>query len=282
MRPLNQNSFGKTSPHQAQSATASLAQVSPIKLPQRPTLIYQILRISLTNTIIIFLLLTSYAYAEDLTSPSFRIHMSTINITGGQKTGGGFKLSDTVGQTAQGLFSTTGFRVRAGFQYVHGTVPFSFKIDNLAISFGSLSLNTLTNATNTLTVTAGGAYGYAVKAIENAPLTLVGGVATIPNTTCDPALACAINDATPWTVTTSYGFGYNMSGNDVDTVDFVNGTYFRPFANNAASESPVTVMSNSGITRSSVATVTYQINVSATQAAGSYQNAIQYIAIPAY
>lgn len=225
--------------------------------------------------------LSHIVYADNLTSSSYKVQMSTINITGGNKAGGGYKLSDTIGQTAQGLFSGSGYKVRAGFQYIHSIVPFSFQISSIIVDLGYLTPNTFATNTNNLTVSAGGGYGYAVKAIQDHRLQLISG-ATIPSTACDAGTPCTISNADVWTSTTAYGLGYNMSGTDVDTADFVNSTYFRPFADNSLSESPVTVMSKNGITHSSVATVTYKVNVSPTQEAGTYSNAIQYIAIPAY
>jgi hypothetical protein len=208
--------------------------------------------------------------------------MSTINITGGRKAGGGYKLSDTVGQTVQGLFSGTGYKVKAGFQYINTKIPFTFIISSLSINFDFLIPNVFSSNTHNLTVTAGGAYGYAIKAIENHSLALTGSSATIPDTTCDPATPCTITTANVWTGPTNNGFGYNMSGTDVDTGVFVNSTYYRPFPNNTLSQAPATVMSKTGVSLSSVATVTYKLSVSPTQEAGTYENAIQYIAIPAY
>lgn len=222
------------------------------------------------------------ARADNLSSPGYRVQMGTINITGGNKTGGGYKLSDTVGQTFQGLFSDSGYKVRAGFQYARTTKPFSFKIDRLAVSLGSLTPNLFTLATNTLTVGTGGAFGYSVKAIENHALQVGDTAVTIPDTACDPISACSINDATPWVSTTAYGFGYNISGDDVDISDFVDSTYFRPFANNTLGHDPVIIMRKTGATENSAATVTYKVNISPTQTAGEYENAIQYLALPAY
>jgi len=220
--------------------------------------------------------------ADNLFSDPYRIQMSTINITGGNKSGGGYKLADTIGQTAQGLFSGTGYKVKAGFQYINTRIPFTFITSSLSINFGSLPINTFSALTHNLTITAGGAYGYAVKTIANHPLTLSGGTTTIPDTACDPATPCTITTANVWTGPTNNGFGYNMSGTDVDTAVFVNSNYYRPFPNNALGQSPATVMSKSGVALSSIATVTYKISVSPTQEAGTYENTIQYIAIPAY
>ena len=225
--------------------------------------------------------LPTVVLADNLRSSDFRIQMGTINSGGGNQSGGGFKLANTVGQTAQGQFDVAGYRVRAGFQYIHSIIPFTFSVDKIAVNFGSVAPSTIYTDTNVLTVHAGGAYGYVVKAIENQLLTSSGST-TIPNTICDPALTCSLSDATPWTSTLSYGFGYNVSGDDTDTSDFVNSTYFRPFPANSLAQNPVTIMSKSGVTRASVATVTYQLIVSPTQPAGTYRNIIQYIAIPSF
>lgn len=221
------------------------------------------------------------AFADTLTSPSFEINMSTVNITGGQKSSASYKVTDTVGQTAQGQFDSAGYTIKAGFQYIYTRIPFSFRISNLDINFGSINPTAPSLMTNILTVTTGSAYGYAVKAIEDHSLRMVGGIATIPDTSCDLALACTPTDATPWTDNSRYGFGFNIQGTDVDTSDFVNNTYFRPFPIEGV-DSPTTIMSRPNIATDSAATVTYKINIAGGQAAGIYQNGIQYIAIPAF
>jgi len=207
--------------------------------------------------------------------------MGTINITGGNKTSTTYRLSDTVGQTAQGQFNSSGYIVKAGFQYVRELTPFTFTVSNLDLNYGSLVPGTPSLLTNILTVTTGSAYGYTVKALEDHPLRISNGSTTIPDTSCDLASTCTQTDATPWTVNTRYGFGYNIQGTDVDTADFINNTYFRPFPIQDI-DPPATVMSRSGIATASAATVTYKVNIDGAQAAGTYQNNIQYIAIPSF
>ncbi|MFZ3068694.1 MAG: hypothetical protein WA052_00030 [Microgenomates group bacterium] len=224
---------------------------------------------------------TSLVYADDLKSPTFEIQMSTINITGGAKSSTTYKLTDTVGQTFQGQFNSAGYVILAGFQYINTLIPFSFKISDLDINFGSLVPGIPSLLSNTLTVTTGSAFGYAVKAIEDHPLRRSDGVTTIPDTSCDLATPCLQADANVWSDNTRFGFGYNMSGADVNTTDFINSTYYRPFPVENIDQ-PAIVMSKGGIATSSAATVTYKINISGSQAAGTYQNAIQFIAIPAF
>lgn len=221
------------------------------------------------------------ARAEDLKSPTFEIQMSTINLTGGSKSSATYKLTDTVGQTFQGQFNSAGYVILAGFQYIHTLTPFSFKISNLDIDFGSLVPGTPSLLSNTLTVTTGSAYGYSVKTIEDHPLRMSDGSTTIPDTSCDLATPCLPTDANVWSDSTRYGFGYNMQGTDVNTSDFVNANYFRPFPVQGV-DSPAVVMSRSGVATSSAATVSYKVNIAGSQAAGTYQNSIQFIAIPAF
>lgn len=225
----------------------------------------------------------SFVNGEDLQSPSFEIQMSTINITGGSKSNqsGTINLTDTVGQTFQGRFDGSGYVIEAGFQYIHSIIPFSFKISDLDINFGSLVPGTPNTRTNTLTVTTGSAFGYTVKTIEDHPLRRSDNTTTIPDTNCDLATPCIKTDANLWTDNARYGFGYNMSGVDVDTGDFINSSYYRPFPIQNT-DSPVIVMSKAGVATSSASTVTYKVNINGSQAAGTYQNSIQFIAIPSF
>lgn len=238
--------------------------------------------------VILFILLLSSAichpksiFADTLTSPGFEIDMSTINITGGQKTSASFKLTDTVGQTFQGQFDSAGYVIKAGFQYIYDRIPFTFTISNLDLDFGSLVPGVPSLLTNILTVTTGSAYGYTVKVIEDHPLRLLNGAITIPDTPCDLVSPCSPTDATVWADSTRYGFGYNIQGTDVDTLDFVDNSYFRPFPIQNTDD-PATIMSRASVATNSAATVTYKINISGTQAAGTYQNNLQYVAIPAF
>lgn len=221
------------------------------------------------------------ASADTLISPTFEIDMSTINITGGEKKSSSFKLTDTVGQTFQGQFNSSGFVVRAGFQYIYSLTPFTFTISNLDLNFGTIIPNIPSLQTNVLTVTTGSAFGYTVRAIEDHPLRLITGTATIPDTSCNLSTTCTHTMAAPWTDNTSYGFGYNIQGTDVDSTQFVDNSYFRPFPIQNI-DNPALIMSRAGVATNSAATVTYKINIGSAQAQGTYQNNIQYIAIPSF
>lgn len=230
-----------------------------------------------------FSVLARSARAKNVSSDSYKIQMGDVNMGAGLPTSDNYNLGLTGGQTAPGLFAANGYQILSGFWYIKTIIPFSFTIDNLAIDFGTLTPNQFSTKTNFLTVSAGGAGGYQVTASESAVLTSFGGTATIPNTSCNGGTnTCIDNQAKPWTDTHQYGFGYNMSGTDIPT-DFLDPTYYRPFT---ASTSAI-IMSSADVTRNppsntAGATVTYQINISGSQAAGDYENYILFIATPSY
>lgn len=225
-----------------------------------------------------FFLLPSTVFADTLESDNYKIRLGNFNMTSGQKTSTSYTLKDTVGQTAASEFSSSGYTVKAGFQYINTLYNFSFSISDLTVELGTLTPSTFSTAQNTLTVSAPG-QGYAVTAFENHPLENETSD-QIPDTTCDTD-ACDETNADPWTNTSKYGFGFNIQGNDTPA-DFVDSTYFRQFADDSSGESPQTVMSSSQAVQGNSATVTYQANIDGAQAAGNYQNTITYIATPTY
>jgi len=228
--------------------------------------------------------------AKNMDSDSYHIQMGNMNMGAGLPTSTSYNLGITGGQTAPGAFLSSGYQLLAGFWYIKTIIPFSFSIDDLSIDFGTLTSNQFSTKTNNLTVSAGGAGGYQVTAQENQPLTLDSGVATILDATCDDT-TCTEILCRPWTETNKYGFGFNMSGEDIDTGDtkFKDSTYFCQFADQSAGtpETPQVVMSKSGVTRdppsnTSTAQVTYQVNIAGNQAAGDYENYVMFIATPTY
>jgi hypothetical protein len=242
-------------------------------------------RYKILTTIIFFLLATGYwllntdSFAVNMSSDSYKIQWGNINIGGGRKSSDSYTVTDTIGQNAPGLYSSTGYKVRAGFQYIYSIIPFTFTISDLTIDLGSLTPGSTATDTNQLTVSAGGAGGYQVLAFEDHPLRSEGGI-DIPDTTCDTD-ACDETNADPWTQNDEFGFGFNINGDDTPA-DFVNTTYYRQFADDEADETHQSVMVGTSVTESSQATVTYKALVSATQAFGNYETGIVYIAVPAY
>ncbi len=216
----------------------------------------------------------------NMTSNSYLIQYNNVNMTGGEKTSSSYSVTDTVGETGAGRYSSAGYLVRSGFQYVYTIGYFSFAISNTMINLGQLTVGSFNTSTTAITVTAKGAGGYQVTAYENYPLKIIGTSTTIADTTCD-AGTCNEGTAGVWTSTAASGFGYNMSGNDIPAA-FVDLTYFKQFADLSNNEAPQIIMSNAGVAKNRQATVTYKAGISGTQAAGNYENNITYIATPGY
>jgi len=240
--------------------------------------------ISLLIIVFLFLLLfvIRSVFAVNMESPLFKIQYGEIGIAGGNKTSDNYNLSDTVGQTAAGQFNSTGYIVKAGFQYLHSIIPFRFSISNTNINFGTLIANTPQTATTVLTVSFGAAGQYQVTVIEEGKLRTLNEANNIPDTQCDGgANTCSESLAKPWTSSSGYGFGYNMSGNDVPT-DFVDSTYFRPFPDRTENESPAVVMSSTNVGKNRQATMTFKVNISPIQPAGKYQTIINFVATPSF
>lgn len=233
------------------------------------------------------LLSTVKALALTMTNGFYTITMGNLNSISGTPTNSSYKLGITSGETGSGLYSLNGvnYKVRAGFQYIHSLIRFSFKIQNPAVNFGTLTATTPVNRTSNLIVSNASAGGYVVTAMEDRPLRVNSSGATIPDTTCDNGL-CTTTTSGPWIPnidgsSTTYGFGYrcdNISGSDCAS-GFTTANYFKQFA---ASPSAVTVMQGTTAGRNRTVQITYRVNISQTQPSGLYTNVITYIVTPTF
>lgn len=250
-----------------------------------------ILFINITSYLLSLLLISLFnkkINAQSFASPNYNIQFGNFNMTSGKKTSSSFTLTDTVGQNAPGRYSSNGYTVKSGFQYIYDTAEkFSFKISDVDLSFGSITPNIGSTQTNTITITTPSGRGYEILAIANHPL--LANNYTIPDTSCN-SFNCTKNSSAPWTSSTTYGFGFNALGINTSGVVtnigtsnyFTNSTYYRPFPSSSASDIPQVFMSENVRVKEHSAKITYKINISQNQASGNYQNLINIIAIPKY
>ena len=149
--------------------------------------------------------------------------------------------------------SNLNYQVNVGFPNLKIKSDFNFTVSEISIDFKNLPPETLLTRSNTLSVNAQNTRGYSILAYQNHPLTLVSSVA-IPD----------------WSATDSYGFGYSLDN-----------ILFQSFSDQSRDQLPATLTTfNTGTSQST--TITYQIKIPSTQAAGDYQNIIYYLALPAY
>jgi len=203
------------------------------------------------------------AVAQHFESDSFIIDWGNFNMTSGTKANSMYRLSDTVGQNAPGQYDSDHYTLKAGAQYAYDrNFPFSFSISSLQIDFDSLIVGVASTVTNTLTVSSPAGHGYQVNASDNHPL--------------QNSLGTTIPDITPGVWTTAFGFGFNASGTGTSAY-FPDNSYYRPF-----SATPQIVMLENTPQENRQATITYRVNISSLQPAGTYENAVIYTAVPNY
>lgn len=86
-----------------------------------------------------FCLLPSTASAQTMENTMYKIQMGNLNSISGESTGSNYNLSITSGETANGVYTGNNYTVKAGFQYVPRSTPFSFSVSSTTIDFGTLT-----------------------------------------------------------------------------------------------------------------------------------------------
>lgn len=231
---------------------------------------------------LLFILITynlqpAIIFAQEMNSQNFKISGGNFNMTSGNKASTQFKLSDVVGQTAAGTFTSKGFILNAGFLNGAAGEIFSFSVTPSLIDFGELLPNTPIEKTLRLTISNGNVPGYTVTGAENQPLgTAVG--AEIVDTACDTGTNCTITGANKWDLNTTYGFGYRTTGKTVPT-DFKNVGFYRPFPATIRNEKGVIIMQSKAKKVVDQATMTLRLNTGRQQPVGQYRNVLSFTAI---
>ena len=234
----------------------------------------------ITPFLILFLLISPLkTFAQTMSNSQFIIKMGNLNSLAGEVSNSSYKLNETLGQNVPGLYSGTNYKVKSGFQYIKSdaAIAFSFSISQNLIDFGVITPTNPVSRTTNLTVSSGSSKGFTVIASENRALT--SGTNTIADTTCDDG-DCNSSKASIWKSSLSYGFGYRCD--DVSGTNCVSGfsdSFYKPFIATPSSQAILT-SAIGGNSKSSQ--ITYKVNVSGTQAPGTYTNIVTYIASPGF
>lgn len=222
----------------------------------------------------------SLLHADNMRSDSYIIQFGNLNMTAGEKSGGGYKVTDTVGQTAPGEYTSTGYKILAGFQYVYAIPHFSFRITDLSIDLGLLTPEVFSQDSHDLVVTTrSGGYALYVRATHPLKMSETTSNTEIPFTTCNAG--CTTTSAGLWDNALSPGWGIHAAGTHAAT-DFSNTNFFRPLADAQAAQNAAIIASHNKVVRDDAVTVTYKAAISGAQAAGNYATAVEFTAVPTY
>lgn len=153
-----------------------------------------------------------------------------------------------------------------------------------SVEFGSLNLSAFNNLAQFLQCTTNATNGYVIQTFESGRLTMIGGSATIPDTTC-PSNSCTTSSAALWTTNTASGFGYSLEVGTTTagatagtaTLGITTAGAYKPFGVGYANAQPVLSRTNTP-TGTDSAYICYRITVANSQPAGTYQNEINFIA----
>lgn len=237
----------------------------------------------IASTVMLVIGLPATVLAERLESNSYIIQFGNLNTGAGKRGSTNYNLTETVGQTAAGPFGTygtTNYFIGSGFQYIYQIKEFTFSLSKNTIDLGELTSGSHNTDSHTMTINTRGGGGYQVLAVALGPLENSPGGDVIADTTCDDT-TCSHLLARPWINTSIPGFGYNMTGDSINP-DFVDGTYFKAFADLSAAEPAQVLMTSPDLAISETATVTYKASIPGNQPAGTYSTAISFIAVPGY
>lgn len=208
-------------------------------------------------------------------SPRFRIESGSIDLTAPEK-------SSVTKMPAKNFeaeqFDADGIVVKTDNQSTESS-PLRFVIEKSLLSMGNVSPNMPSEVSSTLSI-AGGRTVYQVLVSESDSLRKLSGQ-IIPDTVCNPEKKCTVSLARSWDSLSTYGFGYTVEGQDVPN-DFMNTDHYRPFANTEKSNKPTTLMNGLDKKDERHSTIKVKTIVSPIQADGTYENTINFMAVPGY
>lgn len=223
------------------------------------------------------------ANAQTMSNQNYILRTQGFNSISGLAEGQNTKVRSTIGEISTEGFEGVNYKVRAGFENAKTILPFSIALSSNLIDFGELLPTNPIIRTLDMEINSENAYGYSVIAYEDKPLTSTSSDNIfIPNTTCDNG-RCDSIEASVWTNTLAYGFGYrcdNLSGRDCDT-SFERTNFYKTFANKKNEEEPQLIVSGIGANNRQ-SRISYKVNVSGSQQKNIYTNTITYIAVPNY
>lgn len=199
----------------------------------------------------------------------------------------GISVTATVAETLNFAIAGT-----AGANCAYGTDS-TITTTATQVPFGELSATTFYRGCSRLTVTTNAGAGYSMTSQEDTSLKTASNV-TIADTACDGGSCTAtVSSAANWTNTAIAGFGYTCAGARCNSA-FSSATGFVQYScmgstttcepDPASGDGTPQVFASytAGAVSSDLTTVVSRVNISGTQAAGSYSNTVIFVATPTY
>lgn len=217
-----------------------------------------------------------------MSSSNYKLEGGNLNSSSASQTSSGFRLIDLVGQTSAQIFTAKGFVINPGlFNNSFGT-SLDLSIDKSAIEFESNPSTNIFNKKINLNIKTGNFPGYQLFISETTPLATETGQ-ELPGTLCDALnnKSCSIEKANRWENKTSYGYGYNISG-DSATKDFLNKNYFRPFASLDSKQKPALVAFSTQRELADTLNLTLKLALPSSKNIGIYHNILNFQLVPGY
>lgn len=166
------------------------------------------------------------------------------------------------------------------------------------VPLGELAISSFVEAAQNLLVSTNASNGYVVTALANDQLGKDGEVCTgdptanpdcIPDSPGDGAVM-GPTTIDQWSLTATKGFAYTIHNNDAGSVPFQHSTAtggctgnatnecYRQFADGENAQAPATIFSHTTVADSQDIDLCYRAIISASQAAGNYENYVTYTA----
>lgn len=222
------------------------------------------------------------ANALTMTNDNWSIDIGNVNNETDNITNTKTTSNSNIGKIGPNSYGGKNYSVKLGFKQSRSPELFSFSLNQTVINFGLLTATNPVTRTSTLTISNEGLPGYQVFASENNTLKNELNI-SIPDTTCDNG-SCTETIAAPWKATLTYGFGYRCDtiADAACTPTFNDPDEYKQFADSSKHEPSQTILKGNDGKPTRKAKITYKVNISGTQAPGTYSNTITYIAVPTY
>ncbi|HTK32996.1 MAG TPA: hypothetical protein VL335_00405 [Candidatus Paceibacterota bacterium] len=179
-----------------------------------------------------FLLLTSYVFAQSMSSTNYSIPDQSINFAGKLSSSTNYSVEDTAGEVATGFSASANYGISAGYQQMNIVTLSVVPPTNVTLSpaLGGVSGGSA-NGSTTFTVTTDDAAGYTATLTASSSPALVSG----SNSFADYSPAGAAPDYTYSVLPTNSNFGFSVQGSDADQRFKNNGSVCNTGSNTTAS-----------------------------------------------